>query len=1028
MRSRFRPIALLATLACLAIIPGRTPSAADAAPIAPPPPTVADVLTQVRGAALDPARLDAAKSLLQQDPPAGASADDQIDFLARRAQAADELGDLPRRLGDLRRIAELAGGARNEALQLYNLGLAEIVYGEVQAGMAALRRVAELLETGNQSPILEGNTHSLLAVVQVELGMYAEADGSIARSTGLLDRLKARPGGFAGFIPSMEMLNSWAEGRLLIVRGKWAEAEARLRHAVARSEESARNVDKLTAMTANPSLQSNMLAGRNLVVAELANHLMREGRLDEAELLTRDILTVNLQRAGRNSIRTAVTLVQLADLVAARGRYPESRLILEEAAAITRAIGIGTANRIVVSLARSRINTLLGLEQWAAVVAESDGFRARVTARLDLKDSPGLGLFSAGVAVAMVRSGRAGEAATRLAGHIDGLRAAMGADHYQVGEARGVLGMALAAEGRREAALAEFAAAARVLIDRMARDDEAQARGMRAILRREILEAYLDLLAVSAELPDAADRAFRIADALHFGKTQQALAQSAARAAAKQGELGSLVRADQDGQAEQIALYGNLLRLAGLPPEKQLPAVMAGMRKRIETIDRERNARQATIEQRFPAYAGLIHPKPPSLAEARAVLRPDEALVTIFTTQKASYVWAFRPAGDIGFFRAPVDRVEMGKLVRSIRKAVDPGDVDIASGLPEFDLAAGLRLYTELLQPVAKGWKGAGSLLVVANGSLSQVPFGLLPTGPAQPVKQAGMRYAQYRAVPWLIRELAITQLPSVNSLLALRKLPAGDPQRRAFVGFGDPEFQLAAKAQGATRGLRKVLPSLRTTANPADPLAVRWPPYESIPALPDTRDEILDLAKVLRADPVRDVFLGPQASRENVLTQDLRRTRIVAFATHGLLPGEFPGVDQPALALANPGGGKHGLLTLEDVLGLKLDADWVILSACNTAGGDGSGAEAVSGLGRGFFYAGTRALLATHWPVESASARLLVTGAFSRQAASPDVSRAEALRQSMLALMATDATEDGYSHAHPMFWAPYALIGDGGR
>jgi CHAT domain-containing protein len=113
-------------------------------------------------------------------------------------------------------------------------------------------------------------------------------------------------------------------------------------------------------------------------------------------------------------------------------------------------------------------------------------------------------------------------------------------------------------------------------------------------------------------------------------------------------------------------------------------------------------------------------------------------------------------------------------------------------------------------------------------------------------------------------------------------------------------------------------------------------------------------------------------------------------------------------------------------VLNLKLNADWVVLSACNTAAGDGEGAEAVSGLGRGFFYAGTRALLVTHWPVETVSARKLTTRLFERYAQDPQLSRAQALRGSMLALMTEQA--QGYSYAHPLFWAPYALIGDGGR
>jgi len=198
-------------------------------------------------------------------------------------------------------------------------------------------------------------------------------------------------------------------------------------------------------------------------------------------------------------------------------------------------------------------------------------------------------------------------------------------------------------------------------------------------------------------------------------------------------------------------------------------------------------------------------------------------------------------------------------------------------------------------------------------------------------------------------------------------------------------------------------------------------------------------LASVLKADPGRDVFLGIAASKEAVQKAFLSESRIVAFATHGLLPGDFPGLDQPALALAAPAGYNvdadpiRALLTLEDVLSLKLNAEWVVLSACNTAAGDGAGAEAISGLGRAFFYAGSRALLVTHWPVETVSARKLVTDIFARYAADPSLSRAEALRQAMLALMQDGQREAAtgqlaFPYAHPRFWAPYALVGDSGR
>jgi CHAT domain-containing protein len=152
-------------------------------------------------------------------------------------------------------------------------------------------------------------------------------------------------------------------------------------------------------------------------------------------------------------------------------------------------------------------------------------------------------------------------------------------------------------------------------------------------------------------------------------------------------------------------------------------------------------------------------------------------------------------------------------------------------------------------------------------------------------------------------------------------------------------------------------------------------------------------------------------------------------------VPGDLDGLTQPALALTAPaiaGIGGDGLLTMEKILTLKLDADWVVLSACNTAAAAGAGADAASGLARAFFYAGTRAALVTNWSVESGSARALMTDLFRRQNADPALTRGEALRQSMLAMIDGAGFTDGagkplFSYAHPFFWAPYSIIGDGG-
>jgi CHAT domain-containing protein len=205
---------------------------------------------------------------------------------------------------------------------------------------------------------------------------------------------------------------------------------------------------------------------------------------------------------------------------------------------------------------------------------------------------------------------------------------------------------------------------------------------------------------------------------------------------------------------------------------------------------------------------------------------------------------------------------------------------------------------------------------------------------------------------------------------------------------------------------------------------------YAEIPPLPDTREELQSIAAALQADTKQDLLLGAGATRESVLQASrsgrLGNKRVIAFATHGLMAGDLPRLTQPALALAATGkedvNPLAALQTLEDVLTLKLNADWVVLSACNSAAEDGRGDEAMSGLARGFFYAGSRALLVTHWAVESESAKQLTTETFKHYAANSLAPKAESLRQAMLTVMAMP------EYRHPAFWAPYSLVGDGGR
>lgn len=311
------------------------------------------------------------------------------------------------------------------------------------------------------------------------------------------------------------------------------------------------------------------------------------------------------------------------------------------------------------------------------------------------------------------------------------------------------------------------------------------------------------------------------------------------------------------------------------------------------------------------------------------------------------------------------------------------------------ELAALHEVWRELVEPLRPG-ADIQSLVVAADGALAGLPFAALLTA-AEPGA-------------FVARRMAVTQLPSAGALYALRRAAPPAPAPKPLFGVGDPLFNAGAKAGRAALG---------STATRYD---AAWGfRYGDIPPLPETRAELTALARALGASAQADLLLGAAATREAVLAAPLADRRIVAFATHGLMPGELPGVSRPALALApGPDPAASPLLELDDVLTLRLNAQAVLLSACNTAAGEQGGA-AMSGLVRGFFFAGSRSVLATHWAVETTSAAALTTAAFS--AAAP---RAQALRKAQLAMI--EGKLGGGRWSHPFYWAGYALFGDPSR
>jgi len=185
-------------------------------------------------------------------------------------------------------------------------------------------------------------------------------------------------------------------------------------------------------------------------------------------------------------------------------------------------------------------------------------------------------------------------------------------------------------------------------------------------------------------------------------------------------------------------------------------------------------------------------------------------------------------------------------------------------------------------------------------------------------------------------------------------------------------------------------------------------------------------------------VRIGAQATETAIRSApDLSRAGVVVFATHGFGPRELDGQAEPGLVLTpptKPSSQDDGVLSASEAASLRLSADWVILSACDTAGSDGTpGSDALSGLARAFLYAGAQALLVSHWRVFDDSTAALTVRTLALQRANPRFTKAEALQRAMHEVR-TGRRADGSplpgwtpEWAHPAYWAPFVLISAGG-
>lgn len=497
---------------------------------------------------------------------------------------------------------------------------------------------------------------------------------------------------------------------------------------------------------------------------------------------------------------------------------------------------------------------------------------------------------------------------------------------------------------------------------------------------------------------------FAAAQLMREGTMGRAVARTAQRVASDDPRIAALVRDHAETTRRRDRVQVDLSGELGRPPQARDAARVERLRGELAQQNQRIAALDAEIEKAAPGFERLASPRPVDPATLAKALGPREAMAVYTVGPDGAFAFLVRASG-VRAVKLDTDEGELAEQVKALRGAFEIRERNVAP----FDATLSHRLYRTLVGPFETELAGIEQLYVVANGALASLPFGILATAPP-----AAAAAGDYSRVAWLARRVAISNPPSVRAFLELRALARRPSAPEPLLALANPDF-----AGGAPGGLGALAGACRTEG--AVPSAL----IRALAPLPETADEVRRVAATLNAGS-DSLLLGTNATAANLRARRLDRYRVVYFATHGLLPGELRCQAQPGLAMSAPATDVadplvDGLLEAGEIASLHLDADLVVLSACNTAAsGERLGGESLSGLAEAFFFAGARNLLVTHWQVPSQQTVALTTGMFERLGGDLKRGIAPALRAAQMALADVPAT------SHPFFWGAFVLQGDG--
>lgn len=528
---------------------------------------------------------------------------------------------------------------------------------------------------------------------------------------------------------------------------------------------------------------------------------------------------------------------------------------------------------------------------------------------------------------------------------------------------------------------------------------------------RDLLAPYFALLSQSddAQAPAALFKAAQSLQRPGVARTQAVLARELSEG---DDEASALFRLSVARTREIVRTEVEISRLSAVAtPTRAETDRLAAARQTLEVLRAEQTALTARLAQ-YPRYK-VLAPASVALADLQAALKEGEAYYKLTIIGDAAYA-IFADQKGAAIFRVSQDRAALEQSVARLRDSIVRIEAGQVVTYP-FDIALARALFVALFDPVADRLKGVSHLIFEPDGPLLQLPPSVLVTDDASVerykarIARPGADEFDFTGTAWLGRDRMTTIAVSPRAFLNVRAIaPSRAP--KAYLGLGNNAAPPAFPAGQGTGGCDWPLETWRNPISPAE----------------------LKLAHSILGPSRGAVLTGAAFSDSAVLNNSqLADYRILHFATHGLVTAPRPECPaRPGLVTSFGDASSDGLLSFAEIFDLKLDADMVILSACDTAGMATAAASreagvptggnyALDGLVRAFVGAGARSVIASHWPVpdDYNATQTLISGLFKGKGGEPV---GALLDKAQMKLMDASLT------SHPFYWAAFVILGDG--